>query len=85
MQHINLSFFVELGAALNAFISRGKVPKTSLADAYSTVSDLIDRLNKLLNGIPIRLETASISARELQLPVQELFSRHFLSNGEDQN
>ncbi|MEE1611858.1 hypothetical protein [Microvirga sp. CF3016] len=84
MQHINLSFFVDLGASLNAFGALGKQQQSSLADAYSPLADLDTRLEKLLNGDPIRLETAAHSARELFTPLRALLRRHYYVSDTDQ-
>ncbi|WP_376988336.1 hypothetical protein [Bosea sp. R86505] len=79
MQHVNLSFFVELGgsiALLKSFAKReADVP---FFEAWPPLGDLMEKLSRLVdNGHPIRLETSANPAYTLLTELRGIRQRHF--------
>jgi hypothetical protein len=77
VQHINLSYFVELGSALSAVRSLGKQSHITLYDAWGPTNDLREKLSNLLAGRPLWLEVSVRPAKQLLDGVQSIHSRYY--------
>ncbi len=78
MQHINLSFFVDMGgslALLKMFAKREvDIP---LIEAWPPIGDLLDKLTRLGEGYPVQVETSSGPALDLLRELRGIRERHF--------
>lgn len=78
MQHINLSFFVDMGgslALLKSFARREvDVP---LIEAWPPIGTLLDKLSRLGDGYPVHVETSAGPAFDLLRELRGIRERHF--------
>lgn len=78
MQHINLTYFVDFGSELALLRSfAAKQVDVPLIEAWPPLGQVQDKLVRLLQGHPVRLEVSAGPAKALLTELNAIRERHF--------